>query len=57
MRLCVVCGQVAKELATRSETVVPWWSALTTLFKYRTGYNYRNPGWLGPRIADKLLVR
>jgi hypothetical protein len=49
--------QVAKELATRSETVVPGWAALLTLLKYRGGHNYTNPGWLGPRIADKLLVR
>ncbi|KXZ50089.1 hypothetical protein GPECTOR_18g66 [Gonium pectorale] len=48
--------QVAKELATRSETVTPWYWGLLTLLKYRTGQNYRNPAWLGPRIADKLLI-
>ena len=24
--------------------------------QYRASRNYRNPGWLGPRIADKLLI-
>lgn len=24
--------------------------------QYRTTHNYRNPAWLGPRIADKLLI-
>jgi ATP-binding cassette subfamily G (WHITE) protein 2 len=24
--------------------------------QYRTSKNYCNPGWLGPRIADKLLI-
>ncbi|KAG2446852.1 hypothetical protein HYH02_008009 [Chlamydomonas schloesseri] len=51
-----VSEQVAKELATRSETVTPWYWALWTLLKYRTSKNYCNPGWLGPRIGDKLLI-
>ncbi|EFJ42159.1 hypothetical protein VOLCADRAFT_107413 [Volvox carteri f. nagariensis] len=48
--------QVAKELATRSETVTPWFWGLWTLIKYRTSHNYCNPAWLGPRIGDKLLI-
>ncbi|KAG2427597.1 hypothetical protein HXX76_012251 [Chlamydomonas incerta] len=51
-----VSEQVAKELATRSETVTPWFWGLWTLLKYRSSKNYCNPGWLGPRIADKLLI-
>ncbi|GFR48683.1 hypothetical protein Agub_g10638 [Astrephomene gubernaculifera] len=51
-----VSDQVARELATRSDTVTPWYWGIWVLMKYRTSQNYRNPGWLGPRIADKLLI-
>ena len=30
--------------------------ALSPPPQYRTGQNYRNPAWLGPRIGDKLLI-
>ncbi|GIL78523.1 hypothetical protein Vretifemale_7939, partial [Volvox reticuliferus] len=51
-----LADKVSQELATRSETVIPWYWGLWTLIKYRSGHNYRNPAWLGPRIADKLLI-
>ncbi|GLC39039.1 hypothetical protein PLESTB_001286600 [Pleodorina starrii] len=51
-----VSGQVAQELATRSETVTSWYWGLLTLLKYRTSRNYTNPAWLGARIGDKLLI-
>ncbi|GLC68936.1 hypothetical protein PLESTF_000760800 [Pleodorina starrii] len=47
---------VAQELATRSETVNPWYWGVLILLKYRTGHNIRSLAWLGPRIADKLLA-
>ncbi|WIA12825.1 hypothetical protein OEZ85_006453 [Tetradesmus obliquus] len=48
--------QVQKELATRSETVTPWWWGLKTLVKYRTTNNYTSSAFLGARIGDKVLM-
>lgn len=47
---------LARELATRSSTVTPWWWGLRTLIKYRTSRNYRDGAFLGPRIGDKILI-
>lgn len=47
---------VLKELATKSETVTPWWWGLRTLIKYRTTHHYKDGAFLGSRIADKVLM-
>lgn len=46
---------VQKELAVNHETVTPVWWAMLVLLRYRTTRNYRNPEFLGPRIADKII--
>lgn len=48
-------AQVASELAVRRSTVTPFWHALWVLLKYRTSRNYRDPGYIMPRLADKVL--
>lgn len=47
---------VRKELATKSETVTPWWWGLKTLIKYRTSHHYKDGAFLGSRIGDKVLM-
>eukprot|EP00887_Chlorella_sp_A99_P008260 scaffold12.g8260.t1 len=39
---------------TRPRSAASQW-ALKVLFQYRTLKNYRNPEFLGPRVADKLI--
>lgn len=48
--------EVQKELATTRSTVTPWWWGIKTLVKYRTSRNYRDIGWLAPRVMDKLFM-
>jgi len=47
---------VLKELATKSETVTPWWWGIRTLIKYRTSHNYKDSAFLGSRIGDKVIM-
>ncbi|KAG1675328.1 hypothetical protein FOA52_016002 [Chlamydomonas sp. UWO 241] len=47
---------IKRELATTSSTVTPWWWGLRTLIKYRTGRNFTDPAFLGPRIGDKIFI-
>ncbi len=37
-------------------SVQRWLHPACVSVQYRTGQNYRNPAWLGPRIGDKLLI-
>lgn len=54
-RHIIISENTKRELAVKRDTVTPSWWALRTLFKYRTLKNYKNPEFLGPRVADKLI--
>lgn len=43
-------------MRSKCSTETPAWFALKTMLKYRTRRDMRDPAYLGPRIADKLLV-
>ena len=47
--------QIKKVLETKRATVTPFWWGLKTIVKYRTIRNYTDPGFLWPRIGDKLF--
>ncbi|GBF98060.1 hypothetical protein Rsub_10288 [Raphidocelis subcapitata] len=49
-------GAQAKALGAKCGTVTPWWWAAGVLLRYRTLRNWRDPAFLGPRVADKVVV-
>lgn len=51
-----VSATVAAELATKSGTTTPAWWGVRTLLKYRMARDYRDASFLGPRIADKMIL-
>ena len=48
--------EVERMLKVKRATVTPSWFGLKTLLKYRARADFKDPTYLGPRIADKLIV-
>jgi ATP-binding cassette subfamily G (WHITE) protein 2 len=53
-RMRSMLGTLRSSPSTRA-TVTPSWWALKTLLKYRMRADYRDPMFVAPRIADKLV--
>uniref|UniRef100_A0A7S3VU76 ABC transporter domain-containing protein n=1 Tax=Dunaliella tertiolecta TaxID=3047 RepID=A0A7S3VU76_DUNTE len=48
--------ELEDQLNVKSATATPWWWGLWTIMRYRSRKNYKDPNYLGPRIADKILI-
>ncbi|CAL5220625.1 g2668 [Coccomyxa viridis] len=51
-----VSPQIAKELRARQGTSTPFYFGVKTILKYRLWRDLSDPTYLGPRVADKIVV-
>lgn len=52
---CSINPATLDALKVKRATVTPTWWAFWVLFRYRTLRSFKDPDFLGPRIADKII--